>query len=199
MSHDEEGQPIYLSRRGLIHRTLGLGLGMTAFEPLLRAEFTFRSGLLEREPSLAEEIRRSSVQTVSMHVRRADYAQDPGVRERMLDILQVTGVVVVAGRTGNEKVWELADRWFPAWTPRERLTEQQKELNRQASQLQAWLAEVTPGQLAQTAPVPDDDRWPPYAKGRTVRQCLGTVLNEEWAHHGFCVRDLDKLSGQEAP
>ena len=37
MSHDEEGQPIYLSRRGLIHRTLGLGLGMTAFEPLLRA------------------------------------------------------------------------------------------------------------------------------------------------------------------
>jgi hypothetical protein len=45
--------------------------------------------------------------------------------ERMLDILQVTGVVVVAGRTGNEKVWELADRWFPAWTPRERLTERQ--------------------------------------------------------------------------
>ena len=23
------------------------------------------------------------------------------------------------------------------------------------------------------------------------------VLNEEWAHHGFCVRDLDKLSGQD--
>jgi hypothetical protein len=32
-----------------------------------------------------------------------------------------------------------------------------------------------------------------------VRQCIGTVLNEEWAHHGFCVRDLDKLSVQEAP
>jgi len=32
-----------------------------------------------------------------------------------------------------------------------------------------------------------------------VRQCLGTVLNEEWDHHGFCVRDLDKLSGQKAP
>jgi hypothetical protein len=32
-----------------------------------------------------------------------------------------------------------------------------------------------------------------------VRQCLGTVINEEWAHHGFCERDLDKLSGQEAP
>lgn len=65
---------------------------------------------------------------------------------------------------------------------------------RQAAELETWLAEVTPDQLARTAPVPDDDRWPPYAKGRTVRQCLGTVLNEEWAHHGFCVRDLDKLS-----
>jgi hypothetical protein len=63
----------------------------------------------------------------------------------------------------------------------------------QASEMQAWLAGVTAEQLAQTAPVPDDERWPPYARGRTVRQCLGTVLNEEWAHHGFCVRDLDKL------
>ena len=71
--------------------------------------------------------------------------------------------------------------------------------DRQASELAAWLADVTPEQLAQTAPVPSDDRWPPYARGRSVRQCLGTVLNEEWAHHGFCVRDLDKLSGQEAP
>ena len=66
--------------------------------------------------------------------------------------------------------------------------------DRQASEVEAWLAEVTPERLAQPAPVPDDDRWPPYAKGRRVQQCLGTVLNEEWEHHRFCVRDLDKLS-----
>ena len=66
--------------------------------------------------------------------------------------------------------------------------------NRQVSGIETWLVEVTPDQLAQTAPVPDDDRWPSYAKGRTVRQCLGTVLGEDWAHHGFCKRDLDKLS-----
>jgi hypothetical protein len=52
---------------------------------------------------------------------------------------------------------------------------------------------VTPEQLAQIAPVPDGDGWPPYARGRRVRECLATVLDEEWAHHGFCVRDLDKL------
>ena len=67
---------------------------------------------------------------------------------------------------------------------------------RQASEIETWLAVVTPDQLSHTAPVPDDDRWPAYAKGRTVRQCLGTVLNEEWAHHGFCARDLDKLTRQ---
>ena len=71
--------------------------------------------------------------------------------------------------------------------------------DRQASELAAWLAEVTPEQLAQPAPVPDDGRWPPYAGGRRVSECLATVLDEEWAHHRFCVRDLDKLSGREAP
>ncbi|MFC7621091.1 DinB family protein [Microlunatus sp. GCM10028923] len=71
--------------------------------------------------------------------------------------------------------------------------------DRQAAELAAWLAEVTDDQLARPAPVPDDDRWPPYAKGRSVRQCLGTVLNEEWAHHSFCVRDLDKLARRSAP
>ncbi|MGA9746601.1 MAG: DinB family protein [Nocardioides sp.] len=68
--------------------------------------------------------------------------------------------------------------------------------NRQASEIETWLAEVTPDQLLQAAPVPDDDRWPPYAGGRAVGQCLVTVLNEEWAHHRFCTRDLDKLSRQ---
>lgn len=70
--------------------------------------------------------------------------------------------------------------------------------DRQASGIEAWLAGVTPDQLARTAPVPDDGGWPPYATGRTVRQCLTTLLDEEWAHHGFCERDLDKLSRQES-
>jgi DinB superfamily len=63
----------------------------------------------------------------------------------------------------------------------------------QAAELDDWLSSVTRAQLAVTAPIPDNDGWPPYARGRTVRQCLGTVLNEEWAHHSFCVRDLDLL------
>jgi len=64
----------------------------------------------------------------------------------------------------------------------------------QAAELEAWLAAVTPDALQATAPVPEDRGWPPYARGRTVAQCLHTVLDEEWAHHGFCVRDLDRLT-----
>lgn len=66
--------------------------------------------------------------------------------------------------------------------------------DRQAAELDAWLADVTPERLAAPAPVPDDGRWPPYAAGRSVRQCLGVLLDEDWAHHGFCVRDLDRAA-----
>jgi DinB superfamily len=69
----------------------------------------------------------------------------------------------------------------------------------QAAELEAWIDSVTPEQLVATAPVPDDDVWPPYARGRTVRQCLGTVLNEEWEHHRFTTRDLDRISDRVTP
>ncbi|HEX4470835.1 MAG TPA: DinB family protein [Nocardioides sp.] len=68
----------------------------------------------------------------------------------------------------------------------------------QAAELDGWLATVTPEQLALPAPIPDNDMWPPYARGRSVRQCLGTVLNETFEHHGFCVRDLDLIESSDA-
>ncbi|GAA1476201.1 DinB family protein [Nocardioides aestuarii] len=76
------------------------------------------------------------------------------------------------------------------------LDEVQAVRRRQSDEVEAWLAEVSPEGLAAPAPVPDDDRWPPYTAGRTVHQCLRTVLNEEHAHHGFAVRDLETLSGR---
>jgi len=32
-----------------------------------------------------------------------------------------------------------------------------------------------------------------YARGKSVLECVHVVLDEEWAHHGFCMRDLDLL------
>jgi hypothetical protein len=63
----------------------------------------------------------------------------------------------------------------------------------QGAELERWLGAVTPGELSAPAPVPAGPGWPPYARGKSVLECLRVVLNEEQAHHGFCVRDLDLL------
>lgn len=65
----------------------------------------------------------------------------------------------------------------------------------QAAELESWLDSVTLEQLHAPAPIPSNDMWPPYARGRSVRGCLGTVLGEEFEHHQFCVRDLDLIEG----
>jgi DinB superfamily len=63
----------------------------------------------------------------------------------------------------------------------------------QGAELERWLSAVTPGELLAPAPVPEGRGWPPYARGKSVLECVHVVLDEEWAHHGFCVRDLDLL------
>jgi hypothetical protein len=63
----------------------------------------------------------------------------------------------------------------------------------QGAELERWLSTVTADELSATAPVPAGPGWPPYARGKSVLECMHVVLDEEWAHHGFCVRDLDLL------
>ncbi len=64
----------------------------------------------------------------------------------------------------------------------------------QAAELERWLTSVSAEELSKPAPVPAGPGWPPYARGKSVLQCLHVVLNEEWEHHGFCVRDLGQLA-----
>lgn len=44
---------------------------------------------------------------------------------RMLEFLWAQGKIVIAGRAGHERLWELAPRWFPEWTPRRSMSERQ--------------------------------------------------------------------------
>ena len=41
----------------------------------------------------------------------------------MLFYLQMTGQLMVAGRSGGQKLWDLRERCLPAWTPKTRLAE----------------------------------------------------------------------------
>ena len=50
----------------------------------------------------------------------------------LLDFMWGKGTVLVAGRTGQQRLWDLAERVLPSWTPRELLPE--RELVRRAAQ-----------------------------------------------------------------
>jgi hypothetical protein len=52
-----------------------------------------------------------------------------------------------------------------------------------------FLATVTPDELAEVRSNP----WNPE-HSKTIRSCLHVILNEEWEHHRYAVRDLDALS-----
>ena len=67
--------------------------------------------------------------------------------------------------------------------------------DRQLAELDRWLSAVTADELLMPAPVPEGPGWPPYARGKSVLECVHVVLGEEWAHHGFCERDLALLAG----
>jgi len=67
---------------------------------------------------------------------------------RMLDFLWIGGKIMVAGREGIQKLWDLTERVLPEWTPRERLAD--RELVRRAA-LRALraLGVATPRQIQQ--------------------------------------------------
>jgi hypothetical protein len=58
------------------------------------------------------------------------------------------------------------------------------------AQVQAFLATTTQDELEQPRPPNTAPGWPPPAS-RSALECLQVVLNEEWTHHQFAVRDLD--------
>ncbi len=51
-----------------------------------------------------------------------------------------------------------------------------------------FIAATTPGQLAEERRNPHDATHP-----ETVLSCLRTILEEEWEHLRFAVRDLDAI------
>jgi uncharacterized protein len=52
--------------------------------------------------------------------------------DRMLDVLWTQGRIMVAGRQGQQRIWDLAERWLPPWTPTRRPPE--REVVRLAAQ-----------------------------------------------------------------
>jgi uncharacterized protein len=90
-----------------------------------------------RRHVLSELRRNGPVASRSLEDRAVEGWQSTGwTRDRnvsrMLDYLWTSGMIMVAGRAGNEKLWDLAERCLPPWTPRERLSP--REISRRAAQ-----------------------------------------------------------------
>ncbi len=65
---------------------------------------------------------------------------------RMLDMLWIGGQIMVAGRDGLQKKWDLAKRVLPDWAPRHRLSERTREQIAVLKSLRA-LGVATPKQI----------------------------------------------------
>ncbi len=61
------------------------------------------------------------------------------------------------------------------------------------SMVRDFLATVTPDQLAEERRNPHDPAYP-----ETVLSCLHTILEEEWEHHRYAVRDLAAIEARSA-
>lgn len=59
--------------------------------------------------------------TAAEHWQSAGWTAGRNVSQ-MLERLWMEGEITVVGRDGSQRLWDLASRWFPAWTPREKLT-----------------------------------------------------------------------------
>jgi len=67
---------------------------------------------------------------------------------RMLFYLIMQGTIMVAGRVGGQKLYDLAERVLPAWAPRDRLSEREV-VRRAAEKSLRALGVATPRQISQ--------------------------------------------------
>jgi hypothetical protein len=85
-----------------------------------------------------------------------------------------TGPLTAFG-LGTDDVFTCEPRLDPAATPS--LDEVLAVRELQSAELYQWLSTVTAGELSKPAPVPEGSGWPPYARGKSVLECLHVVLN----------------------
>jgi uncharacterized protein len=87
----------------------------------LRDNRELREQILEQTSARGPLRSRDFPNTARTDWRSSGWTEGRSVN-RMLDFLWAEGVLMVAGRSGAERLWDLSERWFPEWTPRDTLT-----------------------------------------------------------------------------
>lgn len=121
--------------------------------------------------------------------------------ERMLAFLWGEGRIMVAGRDGGQKTWDLAERCLPDWTPRERLSQRQAVLRATEVSVRA-LGVARPAHVRQYF-VPgrfdglDRALHELERAGRIVRVAVGDGLPGPWYVHADNMAPLDRVAAGE--
>ena len=154
----------------------------------LRADWATTVQRLRTMPEGAEDQRVGGEWSVVETLRHLVFVHDSWFRRCCLGSTQpFTGIGLAADSVPGQEEQGLDRAAAPG------LDDVLTVRDEQAAELQGWLARATSAELSVAAPVPAGPGWPPYASGRSVLECLRVVLDEEWAHHGFSMRDLDLL------
>jgi uncharacterized protein len=67
---------------------------------------------------------------------------------RMLDLMWARGELMIVGRQGLQRIWDLTERWLPDWAPQDRLTEPQA-VERAAAHAMRALGVATPRHVSE--------------------------------------------------
>jgi hypothetical protein len=154
----------------------------------LRADWAATLGRLQGMPAGSEHQRVGGEWSAVETLRHLVFVHDSWFRRCCLGSTELFTAIGLASEFVPDQEEQGLDQ---AATPS--LDEVLAVRDAQGAELQRWLSTVTPDELSAPAPVPADRGWPPYARGKSVLECVHVVLNEEWEHHRFCVRDLDLL------
>ena len=156
----------------------------------LRTDWAATLERLQRMPKGSEHQRAGGEWSTVETLRHLVFVHDSWFRRCCLGSTEPFTAIGLAGEFVPDQQEQGLD---PAASPT--LDEVLAVRNRQGAEFERWLSTVADGQLSAPAPVPAGGGWPPYARGKSVLECVHVVLNEEWAHRGFCARDLHLLGG----
>jgi len=124
---------------------------------------------------------------------------------RMLDILWTKGQLMIVGRSGAQRWWDLTDRWLPEWTPRERLGDVQAVRIASQRSLRAlgvathrhidrhFIRSVYPGLKAVLARLQREG----LIERVEVLDAEGTSFPEEWFVHAEDLLLLERIEAGE--
>lgn len=156
----------------------------------LRTDWAATLGRLQGMPKGSEHQRVGGEWSAVETLRHLVFVHDSWFRRCCLGSAEPFTAIGLASEFVSDQEEQGLD---PAATPT--LDEVLAARDMQGTELERWLSTVADGQLSAPAPVPAGGGWPPYARGKSVLECVHVVLDEEWAHHGFCARDLHLLGG----